>query len=252
MTETLGILVGTTVATAALHTLIPDHWLPFVLVARSEGWDARKTATLTAAAAALHVAVSIALGLSAHFLARGAEAAAGIGESIERLSAALLALFGLLYAGWFLIRGGHQHSFGMHPHHRPDPHHGVGSPHPHDLTPGGPAAAAPGGAGGERRSPSSAPEGGRGRALALAAIVGFNPCVLVIPYIYLAGTMGIAALILVGVSFAVSTVACMVGVALLGLRGTARLESPFLIRYGEAVSGGLIAVTGLVVYFAGG
>lgn len=243
MTETLGILVGTTVATAVLHTLIPDHWLPFVLVARSRGWSARETAWLTGGAALLHVAVSLALGLAARWLARGAEMAVGIGHTIERISALLLALFGVLYALWFLLRGGHQHSFGMHPHHRPEPAHGGASPHPHDLPRGS-------GAGAPRPDPRA---GGKGRAsaLALAAVVGFNPCVLVIPYIYLAGTMGIPALLVVGLSFAVSTVACMVGVALLGLRGTARLESPFLIRYGEALSGALIAATGLLIYITG-
>ncbi len=81
--------------------------------------------------------------------------------------------------------------------------------------------------------------------------MGFNPCVLVVPYIHLAGTMGPRPLALVSGAFAVGTVASMVGVALLGLRGTARLESPFLIRWGEVLSGALIVATGLLVYLAG-
>jgi len=40
-------------------------------------------------------------------------------------------------------------------------------------------------------------------------------------------------------------------VTLLGLKGTARFESPFLMRYGEFVSGCLIALTGLVVMLVG-
>lgn len=228
VTQAAAILAATTAFTAVLHTLIPDHWLPFVLVARSEGWEIRRTATLTALSATLHVAVSLGLGVVAHFLARGAEAAAEIGESMERLSALLMILFGLLYAGWFLARGGHQHSFGMHPHHVPEPLHARDRTHPHDL-----------------------PPGGRTRGLALAAIVGFNPCVLVIPYVHLAGSRGPAALALVAAAFAASTITCLVGVVLLGLRGTARLESPFLIRYGEALSGGLIVLTGLITLLAG-
>ena len=42
----------------------------------------------------------------------------------------------------------------------------------------------------------------------------------------------------------------MVGVTLVGLHGTSRLTSPFLTRYGEAFSGGLIALTGLVMALA--
>ena len=243
MTEAAAILATTTAVTAMLHTLIPDHWLPFVLVARSEGWPAGRTAALTALSALLHVAVSLGLGIGAHFLARGAGAAAGIGEFLEQLSAFCLVLFGVSYATWFLVRGGHQHSLGMHPHHVPGQAHAEGRAHPHDL-PGTGGGGGHGAAGGRTRR-------GRSRGLALAAIVGFNPCVLVIPYVHLAGNMGLGTLLLVAGLFALSTISCMVGVVLLGLRGTARLESPFLIRYGEVVSGGLITLTGLIIMVAG-
>jgi ABC-type nickel/cobalt efflux system permease component RcnA len=238
----VALLVLTTIVTAGFHTLIPDHWLPFVLVARSQGWGTRRTVALTAASASLHVCLSIALGLGAHLLGRGAEAAVGVGESISRISALFLIIFGTLYAGWFLIKGGHQHSFGMHPHHSPVPAHAAATPHPHDL-----------GLGVVHQESLRSPGNGfRTGGISLALIVGFNPCVLVIPYIYLAGTMGPSILALVAAAFAVSTVVCMVGIVLVGLKGTARLESPFLMRFGEAVSGALIAVTGLVVMLSGG
>lgn len=250
MSETAGILVVTTLSTAALHTLIPDHWLPFVLVARSERWGGRRTALLTGLAAALHVGVSLALALAAHYLARGAEEVVGIGESFATLSSLFLVAFGVAYALWFLVKGGHQHSFGMHPHHAPEPGHRAGGAHPHDLPPAGRSAEERVGVG-PGSGASAVPGHARSRGLALAAIVGFNPCVLVIPLIHQAGTMGLRELALVAGAFAVSTVTCMVGIALLGLHGTARLESPFLIRYGEAVSGGVIALTGLLVLFVG-
>jgi len=34
------LLLATAAATAAFHTLIPDHWLPFVLVGRARRWSA--------------------------------------------------------------------------------------------------------------------------------------------------------------------------------------------------------------------
>lgn len=242
MTDPLAVLVATTVTTAILHTLIPDHWLPFILVARSEGWSMRRTLALTVGSAALHVVVSLGLGFAAQALGRGAEAAVGIGERIEHFSAVFLILFGVLYAGWFLLRGGHHHSFGIHPHHEPGDEHSHGTPHPHDL-----AGHASGGGGAARSGTNPARRAGLQSGFALAAIVGFNPCVLIVPYIYLAGSMGASALASVSLSFALSTVLCTVGVVILGLKGTARLESRFLIRYGEALSGGLIALTGLLV-----
>ena len=247
MIQTLTILVATTIMTAVFHTLIPDHWLPFVLVARSRGWDTRRTAAVTATSASMHVGFSIALGLVFYLLGRQAEAAVGIGESLERLSGGLLMAFGVGYAGWFLVRGGHQHSFGMHPHHTPEVPHPASTPHPHDLR--GEAASGPAGA--SVRGDGARTRRERLSGAALAFVVGFNPCVLVIPYIYLAGKMGAVALAAVALAFAVSTIACMVGVVVLGLKGTARIESPFLARYGEAVSGIIIAVTGLVFMLIG-
>ena len=42
-------------ATAGLHALIPDHWLPFVLMGRSRHWSVAKTLALASASGALHV-----------------------------------------------------------------------------------------------------------------------------------------------------------------------------------------------------
>ena len=41
------LLVGTAISTAVLHTLIPDHWLPFVLIGRARNWSLRHTAILS-------------------------------------------------------------------------------------------------------------------------------------------------------------------------------------------------------------
>jgi nickel/cobalt transporter (NicO) family protein len=219
------LLVITTIVTALVHTLIPDHWLPFVLVSRAESWSVQRTVVLTAAAGVLHVSISIALGLGVVMAGRGAEmAVTGLAERLGSLAGWLLVVFGGVYMLWFLMRGGHVHSFGMHPHHNPrDPEPGL-------LT-------------------------GRLKVVsgyALTFIVGFNPCILVIPTVYMAAQVSPLTLAAVAGAFAVSTVASMVAVTLLGLRGTARITSPFLTRYGEAFSGGLIALTGLAVLLAGG
>lgn len=216
-------LVLTTIVTAVVHTLIPDHWLPFVLVSRAERWTTRRTVMMTTLSASLHVLLSIGLGLAVVAAERGASAAVtGMGERLEALTGWLLVIFGLVYMVWFLLRGGHIHSFGMHPHH---------SPH------------------------ETEPEARKGRfkdlsGYALTFIVGFNPCILVIPCVYGAAQMSTLTVAAVAVAFAASTIGSMVAVTLLGLKGTARLTSPFLTRYGEAFSGALIALVGLAVLLA--
>ena len=223
MTQAGLALVVTTIVTAVVHTLIPDHWLPFVLVSRAGRWTVRRTVILTAGSAALHVVVSISLGLLLVIAGLGAEkAVVGLAERLESASGWLLVGFGLAYMIWFLARGGHVHSFGIHPHHtagEPPPDTGdVGRKHLTGVT--------------------------------LALIVGFNPCILVLPCVYGAAQLDALTLLAVALAFSVSTIGTMVAVTLLGLHGTSRLTSPFLTRYGEAFSGGLIALTGLLVLLA--
>jgi ABC-type nickel/cobalt efflux system permease component RcnA len=218
-------LVLTTVVTAVVHTLIPDHWLPFVLVARAEGWTLRRTAMLTAASALLHVTVSIVLAMMVVLAGRGAEmAVTGLGERLAALSGWMLVVFGAAYMSWFLLRGGHAHTFGIHPHHNPD-----------DAVP-----------------PEASPTRLKDLSgYALTFVVGFNPCILVIPCVYGASQLSPLTLVAVSTAFAVSTMLSMVVVTLLGLKGTSRLTSPFLTRYGEAISGALITLTGAAVLLVG-
>lgn len=225
MTQAGLALVFTTIATAVVHTLIPDHWLPFVLVSRVEGWTQRRTIALTAASALMHVTLSIALGLGIVAAGRGAiHAVDGLNSRLERLSGWMLVTFGLCYMAWFLLRGGHAHSFGIHPHHNPQD--------------------------------TETPLGVKSRlkdlsGYTLTFVVGFNPCILLIPLVLMAAEMSVATLVAVSLAFALSTICSMVVVTLVGLHGTSRLTSPFLTRYGEAFSGGLIALTGLGVLLAG-
>jgi len=44
-------LLTTAMATGLLHTLIPDHWLPFVLIGRAKNWSVRTTLAVSGLAA---------------------------------------------------------------------------------------------------------------------------------------------------------------------------------------------------------
>jgi putative Mn2+ efflux pump MntP len=91
---------------ALLHTLIPSHWLCFVVVGRAQGWKTRKTLAVTAAAGLLHVATTIILGVAFGTLAQALIAGEG---TLERLSAFCLVGLGCLYLASHLFRAGHHH-----------------------------------------------------------------------------------------------------------------------------------------------
>lgn len=104
---TLPVALVSTFTIALLHTLIPSHWLCFVLVGRAQGWRRAKTLAVTAAAGIVHVATTVTLGV----------ALAAVGRTfleqqehlLERISALILIGLGALYLGSHLLHAGHHH-----------------------------------------------------------------------------------------------------------------------------------------------
>ena len=227
------LLWVTAAATAAFHTLIPDHWLPFVLIGRARGWSARTTAGIAGLSAAVHTALSIALGVAA--LYAGEAVARAVGERLERASGVLLLVFGATYAIWAWRKGGHFHPGGRLLH-APDEAHTCDG----------------------REGPASTEhlhyhadgawirgEAGKG-ALSLALVVGLNPCVLVLPLIVATADRGAGTMTLVTTAYAVTTIALMVGLSVVGVTGFRRVPIPAAARHMETASGVLIAIVGVV------
>ncbi|CAN8071498.1 unnamed protein product [Agarophyton chilense] len=80
-------------AVAASHMSMPNHWLPYSLVARAHSWSVRKALLLTALGAAGHVTATIAISL----LISGIGAAFISHQQYRVLSSALLFVWGLYY-----------------------------------------------------------------------------------------------------------------------------------------------------------
>lgn len=233
------LLPATAVATALFHTLIPDHWLPFVLIGKARGWSLRTTALVSGLSALIHTALSMVLGLLA--LAIGIESAHALGERLGRASVVLLIAFGLAYALWAWRKGGHFHPGGALLHRREEPAACEGTE---------------GDAGGEHLHYHADRElirgtAGRGAAY-LAFIVGLNPCILVMPILLATVEQGPPAVAAVTVAYSLTTVACMVGLSVAGVAGSRRLRLPGVARHMEMASGLLIALVGVVFWFLEG
>ncbi len=226
------LLLMTAVATAAFHTLIPDHWLPFVLVGRARSWSAGVTAAISGLSALVHAALSAGLGVVS--LGAGLGAAHALGRRLEDASGILLVAFGVLYAAWAWRKGGHFHPGGARVHREPEPPEcdgAEGDAHPEHL----------------HYHADEAWIGGRaGRgAIYLALIVGANPCVLILPIVLAAAERGRAAVAWVTAAYSLTTVLLMVGLSVVGVAGSRRIPVPGAARYMEAASGLLIAAVGL-------
>lgn len=99
----LSLLTGTLIL-AAIHALIPNHWLPLVAVAKSERWKRSEITYVTLLAASAHVFGTVLLGVVLGII--GAELQEEYGEAIRVGSAVLLIVFGLIY---FSVNLPHHH-----------------------------------------------------------------------------------------------------------------------------------------------
>jgi ABC-type nickel/cobalt efflux system permease component RcnA len=228
------VLVGTAVATALLHTLIPDPWLPFVLIGRARNWSVTMTAAVSGVSAVIHALLSAILGAVA--IAIGMGSAKALGESVGLASAVLLVVFGAAYAAWAWRKGGHFHPGGRLLHAESSeascPGHESGS-HPGHLHyhADGDLIHGP-----DRRG-----------GIYLALIVGLNPCIVILPVMLSSVELGAGTLGLVTVVYAATTTVLMVCLAALGVAGARLLPVPDASRHMETASGLLIALTGVVL-----
>lgn len=99
----LSLLTGTLIL-AAIHALIPNHWLPLVAVAKAEGWKKKEITTVTLLAAGAHVFGTIVLGVVLGYI--GKELEEEYGRAITVAAAVLLIVFGLIY---FTVNLPHHH-----------------------------------------------------------------------------------------------------------------------------------------------
>jgi hypothetical protein len=113
------LLVAGVVAVGALHTVVPDHWLPITILARQQGWSRGETARAAARAGFGHVMSTLLLGLVVWL--GGAALAESFGAVVDLASSAALVAFG----GWIALsawRELHEAGDGHH-HHAHDEHH---------------------------------------------------------------------------------------------------------------------------------
>lgn len=103
------ILIGSA-AVAVVHSILPDHWVPLAVVARTQSWSLAKVGRISALAAGGHVLASLALA--------GVVAVVGLRFQHEidtqqgHIVGAVLVLTGIGFFAWGLAGHGHAHPHG--------------------------------------------------------------------------------------------------------------------------------------------
>lgn len=207
------VLALAAVGVGSIHSIAPDHWVPFAVLARTQRWSRARTARITALCGFGHVTVSLLLGLLA--LAFGIEVLRLVGERMEAVAGLLLIAFGLVYAIRALRHAGvrvhgHAHAHYDHVH---DP---VG------MTP-----------------------------WALFLLFSADPCVAVMPILFAAAPLGAVRTAAIVGAYELATIGTMVALVLPAAAAAGRVRGAWTTRYGDAAAGGLIASVGLLVAVLG-
>jgi nickel/cobalt exporter len=216
-------LVAAAASLGSVHTLAPDHWMPFAALARAEGWTPRRTAAITALCGLGHVTVSVLLGLISVVL--GLELLQTFGRRLESVAGFVLIAFGVVYGLW-----------GVHHAVRSRWHdHGHGHMHWH---------------GGHTHGHTHAAEA-RLTPWMLFLVFCADPCVAVIPLMFASAPLGWGSLVPVVASYEIATIGTMVLLVLPARAAAATIRGTWVDRFGDAIAGGVIAGVGLAVMSLG-
>lgn len=224
-TEVMALAV-TAATVGIVHTLLgPDHYLPFVALARSKGWTLRKTLAVTGFCGIGHVAGSIMLGALGIVVGSSLTGLVRIETIRGDIAGWLMLTLGLVYLAWGLKQAArkevhahaHVHVDGTVHNHRHD--HRAAHLHPH------------------RRG------AGRFAPWALFIVFVLGPCEALIPLLmYPASQHNYAAVGLVAAVFAAATLATMTALVALGCLGAKRLPLGGMDRYVHALAGAAISL----------
>ena len=236
MSPESSLLIASALAVGFLHTVLgPDHYLPFVAMARVGEWSRRKALTVTALCGLGHVAGSVVLGMVGIAFGISLGRLEAFESSRGSWAAWALILFGLLYTLWGIRRAlrGHTHT---HLHAHPN-----GTVHHHNHTHAG-----------EHLHPHAASSGARLTPWVLFVIFLLGPCEALIPLLmFPAATESWSTLFLVAGTFGLATVGTMLAVVFASLAGLQRFSFRRMERYAHALAGVTILFCGVAIRFLG-
>ena len=202
-------LVWTAVAVAILHSIEFDHWLPYVVAAKTKHWRTGFTLLMALTGAVAHLISTSFFGVALILLGEGLTK--HFQNGIQWLIGLIVVVIGLI----FLIRGVRTIRLGIA--------HGEHCSH------------------GERKFL----EENQRDSIFLGAVFGLRPCLEALPIILAASHRGWAISLMTLTGWALASVIGMVGIVWLGLYGMERLKFKWLERYNELLTGVIIIAIGI-------
>ncbi len=232
MSSEMILLILSAISIAFLHTVSgPDHYLPFVALARSRCWSAAKAMRWTIICGFGHIASSVLLGMAGATLGWSLSSVSWFENVRGGIAGWLMLLFGLIYGCWGLWRAYRD------------------KPHKHfDMEDGGDMYVY------EHNHSSSVQPAERHRLTPWVMFIIFilGPCEPLIPLLYFpAAKNNWSGMLLLIVVYSVVTLVTMVSLVLLGRRGILLFQMERLERHMHSLGGLTIFFCGAGMLFLG-
>ncbi|OGR40904.1 MAG: hypothetical protein A2X35_02945 [Elusimicrobia bacterium GWA2_61_42] len=224
-----GAILLTAASLGFIHTVLgPDHYIPFVALAKARAWSRTKTALITFLCGVGHVASSVLIGLAGIWLGTAVSRLEWVEGLRGDAAGWLLLSFGLAYMVWGIKKAlkNEKHSHG-HSHGGPEHAHGHGHDAEHAHPHGEKASVTP---------------------WALFIVFIFGPCEPLIPVLmYPALKTGLGLALAAAAVFSIVTIATMLASVFLLLWGIKLFPVERMERYAHALAGFAVFACGVAV-----
>ena len=212
MTKGYFLLLASTFSIAFLHSLAPDHWMPFAVIGKAKKWPKAKLLLITFISGIGHVGSSILLGSIGILLGLSLSRLKGAESQRGGIALWLLIGFGIAYTLWGLKKArDHKHE-----------HIDTETINSKTIT-----------------------------LWTLFAIFVLGPCEPLIPLMFLATDYGWEGIFLTSLTFSIITIFMMLVQSLLAYVGIQLIRHDIAERYSHALAGFVIVLTGCFVIILG-
>ena len=216
MTGLSQIIVGAFLL-SIVHASIPNHWIPLVALSKAEKWNEKLTMGITAIAGFAHTLSTIIIGIIVGFL--GYKLSDSYSFIVGVIAPSLLILLGIIYLIYSIRDNKHRH------------HH-----HSHEINI-------------DDANLTSAKKKTTAIILTLTISMFFSPCLEIEAYFFVASSLGWQGIISVSVIYTIITIAGMLLLVWLGMKGVRKIKSHFLEHHEKTITGILLIVLGIAGYF---
>jgi len=202
------IIVGSFLL-SIIHASMPNHWLPLVIIGKTERWNRAETLGVTAIAGLAHVASTLIIGMLVGWLGYQLSSRRALITGI--IAPAILVALGLFYlvADWRSRR--HHH-------------------HDHEAAHRG------------SRSSKTAV------ITSLVVAMFFSPCLEIEAYYFTAGALGWLGIATVSIIYVLVTVLGMLVLVDLSRRGMQKIRLLFLEHHEKGITGVALIILGVLAY----